>query len=425
MSTQTNNTDSKQKLKKYIVFGIMFLAFAGCMWLIFAPSEKDRLEEQRGAGFNDEVPSPLVDDIVDDKRNAYELDQLMKKREDGMITLNDYSSLLESEKKQNEVIIKDMELENNSPIQSSVATYQDINRNLGNFYQPANDEEQEQEILALEYRIQEMERKLEEKEKSQSSMDEQLLLMEKSYEMAAKYMPTNNGMIPQNNPSQISNDNNTGSVSTTNNNAKAKVEALTQIAGHVASSLPQNYAVDDLVNLFDKPRNTGFHSLGAEEDAGKKNTIKACIHNDQTILSGQSVCMRLLEPIRVESCIVPRNTLITGQAVLQGERLDITVSSIEYSGNIYPVQISIHDNDGIRGIHIPASMEMDAFKEMVANMGTSMSSISITDNAGSQIAGDLTRGLIQGTSQLFAKKLRMIKVNLKAGHHVLLYPENK
>ncbi|MDH8702718.1 hypothetical protein M2138_002087 [Dysgonomonadaceae bacterium PH5-43] len=57
-------------------------------------------------------------------------------------------------------------------------------------------------------------------------------------------------------------------------------------------------------------------------------------------------------------------------------------------------------------------------------MGTSMgSSITITDDAGSQLAADLGRSLIQGTSQFFSKKMREVKVTLKAGYKVLLLPK--
>ena len=56
MSTDTDKLKQKQKVRKYLVFTGMFLLFLGCMWLIFAPSEKDRQEEERKAGFNAELP---------------------------------------------------------------------------------------------------------------------------------------------------------------------------------------------------------------------------------------------------------------------------------------------------------------------------------------------------------------------------------
>ena len=37
-----------QMRKKLVVFPLFFLAFAGCMWLIFSPGEKEREEPSEG-----------------------------------------------------------------------------------------------------------------------------------------------------------------------------------------------------------------------------------------------------------------------------------------------------------------------------------------------------------------------------------------
>ena len=51
------------------------------------------------------------------------------------------------------------------------------------------------------------------------------------------------------------------------------------------------------------------------------------------------------------------------------------------------------------GIFIPNSIEMNAVREVAANMGGSLgSSINISTNAGAQLASDLGKGVIQGTS---------------------------
>ena len=70
-----------------------------------------------------------------------------------------------------------------------------------------------------------------------------------------------------------------------------------------------------------------------------------------------------------------------------------------------------------------AKTERDAVKEIAANMGAGMgSSITITDDAGSQLLSDLGRSAIQGVSQYVSKKMRSVKVTLKAGYSVLLLP---
>ena len=88
--------------------------------------------------------------------------------------------------------------------------------------------------------------------------------------------------------------------------------------------------------------------------------------------------------------------------------------------------MTVYDMDGIRGIYVPNSDEIKAVKEIASQMGTSMgSSITITDDAGSQLAADLGRSAIQGTAQYVSQKMREVKVTLKAGYKVLLLPKEQ
>ena len=164
-------------------------------------------------------------------------------------------------------------------------------------------------------------------------------------------------------------------------------------------------------------------SLGASSDRAfttsvgvkaisQKNTIAAVVAGDQSVISGQSVKLRLTEPMWVGNSLIPRNTLIVGQARLQGER----------NGSVYEVDLQVFDSDGQEGVNIPNSMESDAIHEIGANMGSTMgSSINLTTNTGAQIASDVGRGLINGISQYLNKKLRTVKVHLKSGYKVMLY----
>jgi hypothetical protein len=64
---------------------------------------------------------------------------------------------------------------------------------------------------------------------------------------------------------------------------------------------------------------------------------------------------------------------------------------------------------------------MNALTEIASNMSqTSGTSIMMTRSAGQQLTGDLGRGVIQGVSDYFSKKIRTPKVTLKAGHQVFL-----
>ena len=90
------------------------------------------------------------------------------------------------------------------------------------------------------------------------------------------------------------------------------------------------------------------------------------------------------------------------------------------------MKLNVYDTDGQEGIFIPGSMELNAAKKVAANMGTSMgSSINISSDAGAQLASDLGKGLIQGTSQYIAKKMRTVKVHLKSNYRVMLYADKQ
>jgi conjugative transposon TraM protein len=116
--------------------------------------------------------------------------------------------------------------------------------------------------------------------------------------------------------------------------------------------------------------------------------------------------------------------VVVGAGRIQGERLGIAITSLEYEGTIIPVELMVYDSDGQEGIFIPNSMELNAVKEVAANMGGSLgSSINISTDAGAQLASDLGKGVIQGTSQYIAKKMRTVKVHLKSGYKVMLYQE--
>lgn len=100
-------------------------------------------------------------------------------------------------------------------------------------------------------------------------------------------------------------------------------------------------------------------------------------------------------------------------------------ASYGVAGNVYPVEINVHDNDGQLGLYVPYSPEQNAVNDIVANMSqTSGTNIMMTQSAGQQVAADLSRGVVQGLSGYFQKRVRQPKVIVKAGHRVLLVPKN-
>ena len=404
-----------QQRRKMIVFPLMFLAFAGCMYLIFAPSGKEDVNMESVGGFNADIPLPAEDGIIADKQKAYEQAMLNRKQQDKIQSLQDFGFTGDDEAEEPQAEIDLMQEEDVQPQRGGGASYsanayRDINRQLSTFYEtPAVDEEKED----LKRQVAELTDRLQQQQNATPTADDQMALLEKSYELAAKYMNGGQGQVAQ---VPV-----TGGI-----DRKPDAVAVQAIRETTVSGLQQPMSDADFIRAYSQPRNYGFNTAVGTGYAMGRNTIAACIHQDQTLTDGQAVKLRLLEPMQAGSIVVPKNTLVAGTAKVQGERLDIQVSSIEYAGNIIPVELAVFDTDGQKGLSVPSSMEQEAFNEAMANIGSGLgTSISFARSAGQQVAMDVTRGLLQGTSGYLAKKFRTVKVKLKAGYKVMLYAKQQ
>ena len=83
--------EERQRRKKFIIYPLMFLLFAGSMWLIFAPSEKE--EEKQAKGFNTEVPDPMAAELIGDKKKAYEKEMMEQKEQQRSRAMQSLSSM--------------------------------------------------------------------------------------------------------------------------------------------------------------------------------------------------------------------------------------------------------------------------------------------------------------------------------------------
>ena len=413
------------KRQKMIVLPAMVLVFIGAMWLIFAPSS-DKEQQPGTGGYNMEMPDADKANcqIIGDKAKAYEHGEMEERQENRSRAMQQLGDMFDREVAEADGG-RDFNLANPGgteetdksvpkTIQSSAAAYRDLNATLGNFYeQPKNDNAEMEELLE---RISSLETELESEKGKASSMDDQVALMEKSYELAAKYMGGQNGGKPE----AVQ----TAEPSPVQKGKKNNVAPVRQVAHQVVSSLSQPMTNAEFVASFSQERNRSFNTAIGGTAVSDKNTISACVYGAQSVTDGQAVRLRLLEPMAVADRIIPRNAVVVGTAKIQDERLDIGITSLEYDGTIIPVELAVYDTDGQPGIFIPNSMEMNAVREVAANMGGNLgSSINISTNAGAQLASDLGKGLIQGTSQYIAKKMRTVKVHLKAGYRVMLYQD--
>lgn len=156
------------------------------------------------------------------------------------------------------------------------------------------------------------------------------------------------------------------------------------------------------------------------------NTLfKACIHGDQTVVTGSTVRMRMLEDAVVSGMKIPANTLFYGVATLGANRLEVVVNNLKVGNTISPVSFVIFDNDAMEGLNLPNNMKAQAAKRMqqglvqnidmpLASIGTMTSEITSAVNATTQIA-----------KQILNMRLAQVKVHLKSNYQMYIQEETK
>lgn len=383
---QPKSQAERQKMMKYvIVMPAAILCGIVILWLLYSSLNND--EAKTGNAFNTEIPDGENDGIKS-KAEEYAAAEVAKEKEQRQVAIANLDTL--SSQSPDTVI-------QSSAIETSAQTYQEVQASLDDFFIPENTEATQ--MAELQARIDELE--MQNTLAQQQSQPNEMELMERSYQLAAQYMGNGNGgnyQAPQQQDDE---------------KGKRNIQPVAQVSRNVVSSLGSS-------------SNRSFNTSVGTKSVTAKNTIAAVVAGNQSVIDGESVKLRTTEPMWIGNRLIPRNTTITGSGRVQGERLEIEITSIECEGSIFEVELQVFDSDGQEGINIPQSMESDALHEIGANMGSTMgSSINISTNTGAQIASDVGRGLINGVSQYLTKKMRTVKVHLKAGYRVMLHqPED-
>jgi conjugative transposon TraM protein len=171
----------------------------------------------------------------------------------------------------------------------------------------------------------------------------------------------------------------------------------------------------------DKVLSNGFYSTEDNiNNSAFQNTIAAQVHTTQTLVSGGIVKLRLLSDIYINGHLISKNQFVYGVASLSGERLLIDVKTIRSANNIYPVQLKVYDMDGMEGIYVPGAITTDAVKQSADQTIQTLGINSISNSLSVQAAS----AGIEALKNMVSKKVKLIKVTVKAGYKVLLMNES-
>ena len=405
--------DKKQQeqLRKGLVFGGLGLICALSLWFIFAPSDKDKAAEQEG--LNKDIPEATVRQLTDNKLKSYELSDKSASESETQAEIGRLSDYFAEEP----TSLDAQGQPSSMKIEGSLQRYEENKRLLSSFYATDPNAEERDALRAENEDLREALRKKE--SEADDEEEKQLRLMERSYQMASKYLPKG-GELPA---KAFLRAEERPIVEPDAESAlqEPRMEVLAE-PKHMVSSLAQPMADSTLIQEYgSRERHLGFHSALAQPSSVQRNTLPVLVDHTTILREGDYAALRLLESAHIGELRIPRQSLLIAQAKLGGNRLHLLVKSLEIGGRIIPVKLSAYDLDGQEGIYIPGAEQVSALKEVGANIGGSVgTSFTFASSAKDHIISEAARGVMQGASQLLQKKLRTLQVTLKGGYRLFL-----
>jgi conjugative transposon TraM protein len=404
-SPETKRDQRKGSIKKVSVIFLLILLFLGCIYLIFRPSGKAKGLDFKG--LNNSVPQVGELQMESDKQKVYESQLLAEKENHDNETLMGLSNYFEKEEAQVDVKTPKDEKMLSRDFSSDLNSYRDAQSTINGFYNSKTSSREqllEKEILSLKSELSQRNSSLGPKPQ------DPLALIEKSYELAAKYFPQSTTEQKLYKEERLERDDSDKDI------LGARREKLEKVV-----SLLKNKTLDSTSVFL---TNTFYTSGVTEESQELGNSFKAMVYKTQVIYGQGDISLRLLEGMRIQDHMMPAGTLLLAKGKLQQGRLEMKISSVLFKGNIIPTDIDVYDSTGQLGLRVGGSEEMNAGREILANMGqgTGMN-ITMTNSASQQVLSDLARGAMQGISGYFSKKIKVPKATLKAG--IMVYLRSK
>lgn len=170
-----------------------------------------------------------------------------------------------------------------------------------------------------------------------------------------------------------------------------------------------------------KENGNSFFSLEEITEDIAQNAISAVVHENQTLVNGSTVKLRLSSGVMVNGVTIPKGTFLFGVASLTGERLEIKIDNIRFGNSLFPVELSVYDLDGMDGIYIPGAITRDVAKQSADRSLQTIGMTSLDPSWEMQAAG----AGIEAAKGLLSKKVKLVKVKVKAGYQLLLRDEKQ
>lgn len=161
-------------------------------------------------------------------------------------------------------------------------------------------------------------------------------------------------------------------------------------------------------------------SIGFDKKKASNSLIQAEIYETTTVLNGNRIKMRLLDDVWIDGKKAKKNTFFYGICKINKERLNIQLSLFPLEEHFLPVDIQIHDLDGLPGLYIPDNVARRVSKEIGSRTNTS----ALWSSPTNPLTG-IGINTADRTAQALIKRVRLKKITIKKNTLVYLINQNQ
>lgn len=165
------------------------------------------------------------------------------------------------------------------------------------------------------------------------------------------------------------------------------------------------------------PAQTGrFFSGVKNENTG--NTVEALVSGDQKITNGSVLKLVTLQELQLDNGIVlNKGTALFGVVELKQDRINVAISSVRIGNNIYDIQRTVYDRDGLPGVYVPLNVKAEAGKEAADAV---VSDVNVPSSYSTDIVSTSVGAVTSAAKSVFRKKNNQIIVTVKSNYKLYL-----
>lgn len=165
-----------------------------------------------------------------------------------------------------------------------------------------------------------------------------------------------------------------------------------------------------------------FNTLGLEKN--KSHLISAIIDEEVKAVDGSRVRLRLLDDIEINGITVGKGTYV--YALMSGfgkQRVKGKVESIFFDEEIFKVNLSLYDTDGLEGLYVPMSSFRETTQDIASSATQGGNNLTENSTGGTGIKSWASQAMSNATQKAMSalgKNVKKNKVKLKYGTKVYL-----